>query len=254
MDFYLGTHDPSWLARTDVPLFISRRRLHHRRTLPRARGPWALDSGGFSELSLHGRWTVEPEQYADEVRRYAEEIGNLQFAAVMDWMCEPTIRLKTGLTTEEHQRRTIESYLTLTKIAPELPWAPVVQGHTLGDYMQHVTDYRAAGVDLAALPVVGVGSICRRQATTRASTVLRWLHDEGLGQLHGFGFKVQGLANSSTWLRSADSMAWSLNARRNPRRPGCTHASCQNCLTYALEWRADLLERLGAEERAARSA
>jgi len=26
--------------------------------LPRAREPWALDSGGFSELSLHGEWTI----------------------------------------------------------------------------------------------------------------------------------------------------------------------------------------------------
>lgn len=48
--FWLGTHKTGWLERTDVPLFISRRRLVERVTLPRARGPWALDSGGFTEL------------------------------------------------------------------------------------------------------------------------------------------------------------------------------------------------------------
>ena len=56
--FYLGTHHPSWLRKTDVPLFVSRRRLAGLKTLPRARGPWALDSGGFQELILHGEWTV----------------------------------------------------------------------------------------------------------------------------------------------------------------------------------------------------
>jgi hypothetical protein len=85
--FYLGTHHPSWLRRTDVPLFISRRRLAGRKTLPRARGPWALDSGGFQELTLHGRWTLTPREYVREVRRYASEIGNLRFAAAMDWLC-----------------------------------------------------------------------------------------------------------------------------------------------------------------------
>ena len=253
MKFFLGTHDPSWLARTDVPLFISRRRLANRRALPRARGAWALDSGGFTELSLHGRWTIEPERYADEVRRYASEIGNLQFAAVMDWMCEPAIRVKTGLTVEEHQRRTIENFLRLRELAPEIRWAPVLQGWVMGDYIAHVAQYARVGVDLRVLPVVGLGSVCRRQATMRIGHLLRWLHEDGI-KLHAFGVKIGGLLSSAACLASSDSMAWSLNARRSPRRPGCTHASCQNCLAYALEWRADLLDRLGAEERAAQSA
>lgn len=48
--FYLGTHQPQWLGRYDVPMFISRRRLSSRKSLPQARGRWALDSGGFTEL------------------------------------------------------------------------------------------------------------------------------------------------------------------------------------------------------------
>ncbi|MGW4241176.1 deazapurine DNA modification protein DpdA family protein [Nocardia sp. NPDC004722] len=46
MKFYLGTHQPHWLALTDVPLFISDVRLRDRKTFPRARGEWGLDSGG----------------------------------------------------------------------------------------------------------------------------------------------------------------------------------------------------------------
>lgn len=85
--FYLGSQHLSWLRRTDVPLFISRRRLAGRKSLPRARGVWALDSGGFQELNLHGEWTVTVRQYVAEVRRYVQEIGNLRFAATQDWLC-----------------------------------------------------------------------------------------------------------------------------------------------------------------------
>ncbi len=36
MKFWLGTHEVSWLGRTDVPLFISRRRLARQKTWARA--------------------------------------------------------------------------------------------------------------------------------------------------------------------------------------------------------------------------
>jgi hypothetical protein len=52
--FFLGTHMPHWLGLLDIPLFVSHRRLGRLKTLPRALGPWALDSGGFSELALFG--------------------------------------------------------------------------------------------------------------------------------------------------------------------------------------------------------
>lgn len=67
--FWLGTHEPAWLNRTCVPLFISRRRLERRKRLPRATCPWALDSGGFTELSMHGRWTLDAKRYVELVRK-----------------------------------------------------------------------------------------------------------------------------------------------------------------------------------------
>lgn len=247
MRFYLGTHMPSWLGRTDVPLFVSRARLAGLKKLPRALGPWALDSGGFTQLSLHGCWTIEPERYADEVQRWAAEIGRLDWAAIQDHMCEDAVLTRSGLRVRDHQQLTIESYLRLRELAPGITWAPVLQGRSLGDYMRHLDDYNAAGVALRELPVVGVGSICRRQATTFAGIVLRWLADEGL-RLHGFGFKTTGLLGSHEYLASADSMAWSFNARRNPPLPECArrarHERCTSCMAYALEWRAALLDRL----------
>lgn len=57
-------------------------------------------------------------------------------------------------------------------------------------------------------------------------------------KLHGFGFKIRGLPLSRDSLTSADSLAWSYAARRKPPLPECVgeHASCQNCIRYALRW------------------
>jgi hypothetical protein len=243
--FFLGTHHPHWLASAGVPLFVSRRRLVRRRTLPVAAGPWALDSGAFTELSLHGRWTIGPAGYAGEVCRYREDIGRLRWVAIQDYMCEPFILAQTGFSIAVHQERTTQSYLDLTALAPDVPWAPVLQGWRLDDYLDHADAYRAAGVDLHAAPVVGVGSICRRQATREVVEILAALSRLGL-ELHAFGLKTAGLRRCSAFLASADSMAWSFEARRR-RRPleGCTHKSCANCLRYALRWRKHVLTRIG---------
>lgn len=133
-----------------------------RRSLPVALGNWGLDSGGFSELSMYGEWRTSPGQYAGEAQRYREQIGGMDFAAIQDWMCEPFILAKTGKTVLEHQERSVQSYLDLKALAPELPWVPVLQGWKIPDYLDHAAIYQRAGVDLGSLPRVGVGSVCRR--------------------------------------------------------------------------------------------
>jgi hypothetical protein len=243
MRFYLGTHIPGWLGLTDVPLFLSRRRLAFVKRLPRARGPYSIDSGGYSELSMFGKWRTSPEQYVDEVRRFVAEIGPPDFVAIQDWMCEPGIRELTGLTVEGHQARTIESYLTLRNLAPEIPWCAVLQGHSWGDHERHLTLYEHAGVDLRVAPVVGIGSVCRRSGSLRTSLLLRWLAQDGL-KMHAFGVKSSGLVNAADVLASADSLAWSYQARRNPPLPECRHARCSSCFRFACEWRSALLAKL----------
>lgn len=233
MRFYVGTHEPSWLARVSVPLMVSARRLRKRRTLPRALGEWVLDSGGFTELSMFGRWTVTEAAYCDQVARFAEEAGNLLWAAPQDWMCEPFIVAKTGLSVAEHQRRTVGNYL---RIRGRGPFIPVLQGWDVGDYVKHAEMYGRAGVDLLGEETVGIGSVCRRQNTADAALIVRELRGMGL-RLHGFGFKVDGLRRCADALVSADSLAWSYNARRNPPIPGHRHARCSSCLEWALRWR-----------------
>ena len=218
-----------------MPLFVSRRWLARRKRLPRAACPWALDSGGFSELHLFGCYETAPQQYIAEIRRFRNEVGRLDWAPCQDWMCEETSRARTGLTVQDHQRRTLESYLLLRDTASELPIIPVLQGWTVEDYLRHVDQYDLAGVALAELPLVGLGSVCRRQHTEELVQIVCRLQPI---RLHGFGVKRIGLSRVADLLVSSDSMAWSYEARRQKRRlPGCRHSNCANCWRYASEWR-----------------
>lgn len=268
--FILGTHEPSWLADprfADVPLMISDARLRGRRGLPRATGPWVLDSCGFTQLQQHGTWEDRPtpagstRNYVARARRYRDEIGGLAWAAPRDWMCEPWVVsggkpsrtgptfAGTGLSVAEHIRRTVANVQELRALAPDVSWIAVIQGWTHGDYLDCVELYDKAGIDLRREPVVGVGTMCRRESTLRAGLILRDLADLDL-RLHAFGFKTTGLAAHGSCLWSADSLSWSDHARHQPpleghdrpgpgRRKG--HARCNNCPDFALEYRSRLV-------------
>ena len=247
MTFYLGTHEPSWLARLDVRLFVSHRRLWRLRGLPRARCRWALDSGAFSELSMYGHWVTSPEDYATAIAAYDEQIKRLDWAAPQDWMCEPPILAKTGKTIDWHQRATIDSVQYLRANSSCVRVIPVLQGWELPDYLAHADQYADAGIDLTQEPTVGLGSVCRRQATSEIAHLVAELAAVGL-RLHGFGIKTSGLAFYGRHLASADSLAWSYNARRHPPLDGCRHRSCANCPRWALAWRNRVLHRASFQQ------
>jgi hypothetical protein len=262
---YTGTHMPSWLwsGCVDFRLFVSHRRLAGYRSLRPARVQWALDSGGFSELSLFGEWRTSPQEYAAAVARYDREIGRLEWAAPQDWMCEQHITAKTGLTPGEHQRRTVANFLELTELWGQLsdedsPFMPVLQAAP-GDadgYLRCAAMYETAGVHLADFPVVGVGTVCRIQNTTLIGRVARALQPMNLA-LHWFGVKMTGLPE--IWppkefadsLTSFDSMAWSYDSRRAAALPGCTgHKNCANCPAAAGRWQARVISAVaGLEQR-----
>jgi len=254
--FFLGVHHVNWLTKAGVPLFVSRRRLAKYRRLPRASHAWALDSGGFTEIALHGCWALSERDYVAEARRYRDDVGLLSWAAPQDWMCEPKMLRRTGLTVAEHQQRTLDNFLELQHLAPEMPWVPVLQGWTEADYHRHVNQYARAGIDLAARPLVGIGTVCRRQRTGMVAGTVLALTRQGL-HLHGFGVKLQGLQRVAGYLASADSQAWSTRAR-NAARHGepplipahvGKHKACNNCLEWALMWRAQVQARLLEPEK-----
>ncbi len=276
MRFMLGTHMVNWLWSDDprlegVTFFISRSRLALRspnRRLPRALHDWCLDSSSFSMLQKHGRWIVTAEEYVAEVRRYREQLGRMIWAAPRDLMCEPAViyggvmngqrfvgtRELRGLAPGDpeqdlttavriHQRMTVDDYLNLVRLAPEIPWIPVIQGWSKADYEFCADLYEAAGVDLKAAPVVGMGSVCRRQDTEEIRVIASTLAARGY-KIHGFGVAIGGLTRYGEQLASSDSMAWSFGARYESKLPGCTHRAkrCANCMTYALRWRSRVLQ------------
>ena len=265
--FYLGAPHAHWLGQARVPLFVSFNTLRRGHAIRRSKAAWAIDSGGFTELSRHGRWTTSAAEYADAICRYhLRDHGHLVFCAPQDWMCEPEMisggRLPsgetapgTGLSVLEHQHRTVASVLELRDQLAVDDLAhlciPVLQGWTADEYEHCARLYAAAGIDLAAEPLVGVGSMCRRQATSEILAIVRDLHAGGL-RLHGFGVSRRGLTQLAPYLASADSMAWSLAARMadGPISRDCTHRRCTTCARAAMRWRQNLLDELRSARRA----
>jgi hypothetical protein len=245
--FWLGTHEVRWLETAGVPLFISHRRLAKRTRLPVASCEWALDSGGFTEIRDYGQWMTTADEYVKAVARYQTDIGRLAWAAPQDWMCEDKMLAKTGLSVREHQERTVTSYLELRDRGP---FVPVLQGQTLDHYEDCIALYEAAGVDLTAAPVVGLGTVCRRHRDPEIARIVVGLAGCGL-RLHGFGMKSSGMARVAHVLTSADSMAWSTRGRmawQHDRKRLCGgdhRGGCANCMTWALHWRRQNIDRLG---------
>lgn len=251
MEFFLGTHIINHIEKTDVPLFISFRRLIRRKKKPfqQKSRKLCVDSGGFSELKLNSEWTITPGEYVKELERLCSLGLEIEWAAQQDWMCEPFMLEKTGLTVKEHQKLTVENFIELQSFDTAIHFIPVLQGQTIEDYLHHLKMFEEAGFDLKNEPIVGVGSVCRRQHTDEIGEIIEALSKAGLN-LHGFGVKKAGLKKYGHLLKSADSMAWSFKARYEKKSPSCQRKSkkCQNCLHYALEWRENLLNQIQSTE------
>lgn len=205
LSFLLGTHSAAHLAQSPVPMFISYHRVW-RRDRQLARCLWGQDSRGYMQLTMRGGYALSAREYAKLTCEHAAEIGGLSTVSIQDWLRHREPR--------------------------PLPCM----------YVRHADAYAAVGVDLTARPLVGVGSICRRQSGPAGAAVIRRIA-QAMPQvrLHAFGFKFTGLRAVAPLLASADSLAWSYDARRRPPLPGHSHRNCANCLDYALRWRERML-------------
>lgn len=273
---FLGAHRPHWLSTAPVPVFLSlasvvRYEGRGDQWAPRkpdgfACGLHALDSGAYSALMTDGPnadnhpWFLAPDEFGALVTRVIEQNGMPPiFAAIQDAPCEPQVLAKTGRTVRGNIFESVESYLYLCERFPFVPWLPTLQGWEPEHYLMCAELYERHGVDLAAAPYVGLGSVCRRDAGETAN-VVRVV--EALAplkyRLHGFGMSIDALREVGHRMTSADSMAWSYAARmRKLRLDGCEHVGdCRNCLTWALEWRETVFGgiRAGARAREAEAA
>jgi len=242
LKFYLGLHQPSDVKKINVPIFLSVKRLIQTSKFPDISGIDAmLDSGGFTELTQHGEYTITEEEYVTVINRVCANIAYCQ-----DWMCEANVIKKTGLDIYDHQLRTLYSYLSLQRKSAAI--VPVLQGWDVQDYVEHARMHKEAGVDLTACRVVGVGTLCRRSVLADVIGILKGISDYNPDiKLHGFGLKTSAMARPkvTTKLYSADSMAWCMSASN--KRLDCDEACedrCSNCLIYALNWRMHVIKGL----------
>ena len=224
--FFTGLHQPSDAQHFNAA-FISVVRLRSRKG-PFQVGDWIMDSGAFSELDRdqdkdeYGnllpndyRWPVE--EYAGQIIRWAKN-GNLLAAVSQDYMCEKRITDKTCMDVGQHQIHTIRRYDGLVSCKTGVYIMPVLQGYRPEDYVRHLRMY---GERLTRGMWVGVGSVCKRNGNIKAieEVFLAIHHERPDLRLHGFGLKKtalsSGLVQELIW--SADSMAWSFQARMEGR-------------------------------------
>jgi hypothetical protein len=215
--FYIGLHHPNDAAQ--FPQACLSINVLRRRKKQIACEAVLVDSGAFTELATYGRYRHEPSEYAEELRRLMRaDVVNIEAAVSQDFMCEPFMLAKTGLTVADHQRLTIERYDALVAESLPFPIMPVLQGYRPEEYAAHIQAY---GDRLKPGMWVGVGSVCKRNGNPEAVLAVLWaIHVVRPDlRLHGFGVKQTSLEHHGirSLLYSADSMAWSFAARKAGR-------------------------------------
>lgn len=166
MIFYVGLHHPGDAIHFRHA-FVSINALKNRRK-PISHRRVPIDSGAFTLLNKHGHYPEPVEAYAQQLYDlWVNSVVRIDFAVAQDYMCEPFVLAKTGLTIPEHQRLTVERYdglvaalKVLFEGAIPFPIMPVLQGFAVSDYLQHLAMY---GERLTPGMRVGVGSVCKRQ-------------------------------------------------------------------------------------------
>ena len=234
MKFYLGLHQPHDAEKIKLPVFVSVSRLINRRS-KLDHDDWIMDSGGFSMISKHGHYTINEDDYVQCIKHHGPRLAFCQ-----DWMCEPHILQKTGLTIYEHQMLTFKNYRSL--VVKDNRVRPVLQGYDVGDYLKHARMYELYDTDMTQ--TFGVGSVCSRNGDSDTiKSILTIIKDSYPNiKLHGFGVKTTTLSIVAPLLESADSMAWSRRARHMKLcNPPCGLKNCANCLEFALLWRKQML-------------
>jgi hypothetical protein len=224
VEFYVGLHQPSDAHRFGLAC-ISINRLRGRKK-PIVGCRVLVDSGAFTELHIHGQYRHDVEEYARELHRlHSEGVVQIAAAVAQDYMCEPFMLARTGLSVADHQRMTISRYDALFGALNRLfagkcpfPILPVLQGYKPSEYVSHLLAY---GRRLKRNMWVGVGSVCKRNsAPEKIAEVLQAISSIRPDlRLHGFGVKLTALLNGTVreLLTTADSMAWSFAARKQGR-------------------------------------
>ena len=220
--FFIGLHQPSdgkHFSAACISINRLRGAKGRKAPLPAKLKRVLIDSAAFTELNLHCRYRHSVKEYADDARPWCLD-GRVVAIVAQDYMCEPFMLAKTGLTVAEHQRLTIERYDELHAywfgaLGMKTPIMPVLQGWDADDYVRHLEAY---GARLTTGMWVGVGSVCKRQSNPAAILAIFQKLKRARPDLrfHAFGVKLAALNHPElrALISTADSTAWSYRARR----------------------------------------
>lgn len=171
-------------------------------------GKLAIDSGGFTAAKRWGRYPWTPAQYASFIHEMSRDVP-VEWAAVMDYACEPGVNREILSTNLKRIEATIENERACRNAAPDLPWLPVLQGDALAERLYDLKLREKAG--LLPGPMAGIGSICGRGIISARETILFYLSHLGPEtKYHAFGLHVQALdcLQTRSIIASWDSYSW----------------------------------------------
>lgn len=118
-----------------------------------------VDSGGFAIMQKFGRYPWSVRQYSDFIWDVTRDV-KLDFGAIMDYACEPSVNREVYRSNKERIKATIRNEAECMRVAPGLPWMPVLQGDNLTERAFDVAIRWRVGM----LPAeyAGIGSVCGR--------------------------------------------------------------------------------------------
>ena len=173
------------------------------RPWPARSGLKMCDCGGFVFGRRYGGFPFSPKAYI----RWLEEMRP-DVAATMDLPCEVEIA-RDDREVVQRQIQTLRYAEYLLGHRAGWAWAPVVQGRTIAQYVDHARAYADCGM---ARPIMGIGSLCRRTSAREVHDIVRAVAEVLPNTVfHLFGVKLQ-VITGDTLLHPAvagmDSAAW----------------------------------------------
>lgn len=184
-------------------------------TLPSSIKERAADCGGFVATFKWGAYPYTVRQYVDWLSGWHPD-----WAAMMDFCCEPEVLGKTDGIVEDRQQKTTDMayHFWTTYKDIQWTWVPTIQGWEVEDYQRHAREMKPLIDEMRAYYGadsffrVGIGTLCRRASVDMIHEVVRTVSAELPGiPLHLWGVKL-GLLQSPYAMPecvvSVDSAAW----------------------------------------------
>ena len=175
----------------------------------------AADCGGFVATIKWGDYRYTPGEYVAWLRKFSR----LDWAATMNYCCEPAIAQDEDAIVRRQERTTTMAHLFWEEFRSESwCWVPTIQGWGIEDYTAHA---RQLAPLIATMQEhykgrsafrVGIGTLCQRADAKMVRAVARTVARELPGvPLHLWGVKLAALDGFDALpetVKSCDSAAW----------------------------------------------